>query len=428
MQQPLPHTRRVASFWVGLLAITVGALALRAWYAFTVPGLLGGDQNYYHQQANLIADGHWFVDPFLVTLEGRFVPSALHPPLWPLVLSVPSWFGASSIDAHRLVGCALGAGTVLVLGMVGRRLVDERTGLVIAGIASVYPNLWLPDGILESEALYGLLIALVLLLAYRWYDESRLSTAVVLGLVIGLSAITRGEGWLLMPLLAVPLLLGRRGIEPRRRILAVLASGVAAVLVVTPWLLYNALRFDAPVPISTNGNLTIAETNCKLAYSGPNVGFYSDLPQCQPTRHVGEDEAQWAERSREKGLGYARDHASELPRVMSFRVLREWGIYKPEQEVALASVLYGRDENISRLGFWLFVFIVPFAMGGAVLLRRRHRPLTPMVALLLVATLSALLVVPEVRYRVAAEIGLVILAGVLVSTFLAPSNWLNRRA
>jgi 4-amino-4-deoxy-L-arabinose transferase-like glycosyltransferase len=419
-QYSTPHARGIDRFWAGLLAISTGAIAFRLWYALTIPGVLGGDQNYYHQQANLIADGRWFVDPFRLVLEGQLTESALHPPLWPLLLSVSSWIGETNIDSHRVVGCAVGTGTVVVLGLVGRHLVDDRTGLVVAGLASVYPDLWLPDGTLEAETLFALLLAFTLLAAYRWNDEPTRRRAAVLGVVIALATLTRAEGLLLLPLLAAPLMLFRAPLPRRTRLAALSMTIGVAALPLVPWVVYNASRFDAPVLISTNGDVAISQTNCKIAYSGPNVGYYSDRPSCEPRRRDVEDEAQWAARIRRRGLAYARDHIGELPRVVTFRFIRQLGLYKAEQQFDLASVLHGRDTNISRVGFGVFALSLPLAIGGAVILRRRGQPLVPLLSLVFLSVLSTLVLFAEIRFRVPAELAVVVLAGVFLSSLLAP--------
>src|SRR5262249_58334721 len=51
------------------------------------------------------------------------------PILWPAVLSVPERLGITSPTGLRIVGALIGAGTVAVLGLLGRR-VGNRLGVV----------------------------------------------------------------------------------------------------------------------------------------------------------------------------------------------------------------------------------------------------------------------------------------------------------
>src|SRR5439155_1354952 len=73
------------------------------------PHLRGhGDSSYYHQFANVIADGHGFVDP------GNGTPTALHPPLFPLLLALATKLGAGSYLGHRVAVCLVGAAVLVI--------------------------------------------------------------------------------------------------------------------------------------------------------------------------------------------------------------------------------------------------------------------------------------------------------------------------
>lgn len=61
------------------------------------------------------------------------------------------------------------------------------------------------DGAMLSESLYGLLVALSLLCAFRLLDRPGVVRGGLLGVTIGLGALARGEALLLVPLLLVPI-------------------------------------------------------------------------------------------------------------------------------------------------------------------------------------------------------------------------------
>ena len=72
-----------------------------------------------------------------------------------------------------------GAGVVLLIGLIGRTVAGDRAGLIAAAIAALYPNLWINDGLVMSETLATLAVALAILLAYRfgrsptWRERAR---------------------------------------------------------------------------------------------------------------------------------------------------------------------------------------------------------------------------------------------------------------
>ena len=111
---------------------------------------LHGDDFFYHWQANTLADGKGFLNPFTWKALGRLEPSAAHPPLYSLYLSVLSWLGFDTPLAHRLASCVLGVAAVVVVGLRGRGASPATgPGSSRAGVAAVYPQLWINDGMLD---------------------------------------------------------------------------------------------------------------------------------------------------------------------------------------------------------------------------------------------------------------------------------------
>src|SRR3954464_11671429 len=154
-----PATR--AGFSVWLAAIAAGALAVRLVYVLVLtPHLRGlGDATYYHELANVLGDGRGFVDP------SNGTATALHPPLFPLLLALPSALGLYSYQAHRVIVTLMGTATIVAVGLVARHVAGERAGLVAAALAAVSPVLISADGAVMSETLLGLLPALCALQA-----------------------------------------------------------------------------------------------------------------------------------------------------------------------------------------------------------------------------------------------------------------------
>ena len=68
--------------------------------------------------------------------------------------------GGTGQEAQRLLGSLFGAGTIVTLAVLGRRVGGDRVGLIAAAVAAVYPMLITADGALMSESLYGFLVAL----------------------------------------------------------------------------------------------------------------------------------------------------------------------------------------------------------------------------------------------------------------------------
>jgi 4-amino-4-deoxy-L-arabinose transferase-like glycosyltransferase len=383
-----------------LAAIAAGGLAVRLIHVLVLtPDLRGsGDSAYYHGLANLLGDGHGFVDP----ASGS--ASALHPPLFPLLLAPFSALGLDSYEAHRVLVSLIGTGTVVVVGLLGRQVAGARAGLLAAGIAAAYPVLIAADGAVMSETLLGLLVALAALAAYRLAERPTLARAALLGGLIGLATLTRGEGLLLLPLLVFALP------RPRLKHLGVVAA--AFVVVLAPWTIRNLTTFDKPVPISTNDGTLIAGANCPDTYRGHDIGSW-DI-RCVPAGPV-EDESQAAARARRAGLDYAGDHLGRVPLVLLARVGRTFELFQPIRQAESAEA---RAAGIEVAGAVAFLLLVPLGVYGVVVLRRRRVPVSPLLAAFGLALGATLVGYGVPRFRHPADVALVVLVGVALDALL----------
>ena len=394
-------------FTIALGVIVAGALVVRLVYVLVrlrhEP--LGGDSLYYSLQGHDLAHGRWFIEPYRFRLDHVTEPSAYHPPLFSLYLGAVSRLGADSFLAHRIAACVVGAAAVGAVGFLGRRLAGNRVGLLAAGIAALYPYLWINDAVVLSESLLALITALMLLAAYAFWCTPSPWRAAALGAGIGLLALTRAEGVLLFALLALPVAFAVPGLEWRRRLERIGVMALAALVLVLPWVAFNLARFDAPAYLSTGSGVTLLDSSCNAVYSGPFIGWWSFL--CIPDR-ISNDEAVNDRENREVALRYVRHHISELPKVVAARVGRMWGVFRPFQTADLD----GRGVNADRAGLVASYVLIPLAIGGLVVLRRRREPILPMLALGAMVTITAALFYGAVRFRVPADVAIVVCAAV----------------
>ncbi len=374
--------------------VVLAAFALRLVYALTVaPGTAGAvdDGWWYQWVARDIANGHGYYVPFGLQL----VPTAEHGPLYPTVLAGAIKLGITGDAPLRALGALFGAITITAIGLIGRRVGGDRLGLLAAAIAAVSPLMIAADGALTSETLYAAVIALALLAALRLAERVGSGRAAVLGVLIGLAALTRSEALLLLVLVAIPLT-WRGGW--RRVVIPIVCAGV----VLTPWVVRNWSVFDRPVLTNNEGDV-LAASNCARTYHGHNLGYVSLLCLAPETGN----EAQKAARWRSDGLGYARDHASRLPVVLPARFLRTWGFYQP----ARSSQERSRDTRLTRGGVVFDFVLILLAIAGVAALRRRRRELLVLLAPFVMVSLAAMATYGAVRFRHAAEIPLTVLAG-----------------
>jgi hypothetical protein len=368
--------------------------------------------------ANAIANGHGLRVPreyllgqgSLTDYSGGSVPTAYHPPLFPALLAIPSKLGLTSYGEHRAAGCAMGAATVGVVGLAGRRLAGERLGLTAAALAAVYLPAIANESVLMSESLYGLTIAATILAAVWLVEAPSAGRAAVLGAAIGLAALTRAEALALVVLL-VPFAV--RGAPAGRLRLAAVAL-LATAVVVAPWCVRNTLEFDRPVAISTGDGGVLAGANNHDAYHGAQAGAWNlgglALPASARADRL--DDAELSARLRRKGLDYAGDHAGRLLPVMGVRVLRTWSVWPldPGEKVTYNAFVSGRDRTAEWATLLMGWVVMALAIAGAVSLRRRGAPLAPLVAPLVLVTVVSASFFGDVRFREAADVSVALLA------------------
>ena len=403
-------------FWRILLLIVLAALALRIGYVLLAkrhePAL--GDQIYYVAQANTLARGGGFTDP----RDGS--QTAEHPPLTALALTPTAWV-AEQLDAGgdhllpmRLTMTFFGAAVVLVIGLLGRSVAGNRAGLLAAAIAAVYPNLWINDGLVMSEALATLSVALAILFTYRFIRAPRPATAAWVGIAVGLAMLARAELGLLLPLMVLPVALMLHALSVKRQLLLFLVACAVALAVVSPWLASNLTRFNDPVLFSTNDGLTLCGANLDNTWYGDGTGVWALDCAAYPVQG---DRSEVSNALRQKGLDYIGDHLSRLPVVLAVREARVWSLYAPGF-MANYNVYEGRDVEVSWAGFFAFWILVPCAVVGTVMLRRRRVPITPLVSQFVIVAVTAAVIYGLVRFRVPAEVSLVVLAAVAVDGWL----------
>jgi 4-amino-4-deoxy-L-arabinose transferase-like glycosyltransferase len=334
---------------------------------------------------------------------GHSLPSAEKPPLYSLVLAAETKLGGSSFHAHRLLGALLGAGTIILIGLVARRIGGPRLGLIAAALIAVNPILWRWDTHVLSEPLYGTVLALLLFTAYWSRERPSARRAAVLGGVVGLAGLTRPEALIFLALMALLWLLWER----RAGLVPVAAMCATCALVMAPWVIRNWSAFDRPV-VSNQSAETIAGANCPTTYYGIGIGFW-DVRCLTPIGTVTQNEAERGAAQKAKGLHYARDHLGRAPLVLAARIGRTWGFFRP---VAT---------SLNKVEAWV---LLALAIPGLILLRRRGAPTAILLLPAAVVTIASALSFGWLRYRFGADIALTVFAAATVEMAVV---WVARR-
>lgn len=405
-----------------LLVITLAALVLRVLFVLVSQrdyDIGQGDSFYYHRGAELLVDGHGFVAPHQWD-EGIEMQAASHPPVYILYLAAFTAVGLGTVLQHMLASCLLGAGAVALVGLIGRRFAGDRVGLIAAGIAAVYPQMWINDGMLMSESAAVFFGLAAILAIYRFHERRTHRRAAVMGFAIAVAALSRSELILLAPLVAVPMCLAGRGDAWRPRLEKLVVAGLGALVLIGPWVAYNLSRFEHPVYLSAGLEITQAVSNCDDTYSGEFIGYWSydcQVPIDDAATARGLDRYEESVRSRYMGEAareYIGDHLGEVPGVVAARIGRIAGVYRPTQQLAFDSFTEGRPRWAAQLAAWGYWTLAPLAVAGAVIARRRGHLLYPLLAVIATVVFAVVITFAGTRYRAPAEPVLALLAAVFL--------------
>jgi 4-amino-4-deoxy-L-arabinose transferase-like glycosyltransferase len=402
-------------FTRSLGAITAIGLVVRVVYVlgFRRDNTVGGDAYFYHYGANLLVHGKGFIAPLqYIALHIRLV-AADHPPLYVLFLAIPSAFGLGTTLAHMLWSACLGTATIVLTGLVGRRVAGNRAGLITAVIVAISPNVWIYDGAVLSETVAIFVATLALLLAYRAWDRPTLLRFCALGAGCGLAMLARSELVLLIPVLLWPVALLADRPAWRARLERAGAATLVAMALVAPWVGFNLARFRHPVLLSSQLETTLAGSNCDDTYHGADIGLFTQNCLSLYPHDPHEEESVTAQTLRKGATHYIRTHLGRAPVVAAARVGRVTGVYRVSEQIDLDVFVEGRERPLAIVGLLAGYATGVAAVAGAVIVRRRRGPpVFPLVVLPAVVLFTVAVTYATDRFRASAETALAVLAAV----------------
>lgn len=352
---------RPSRFETWLLAITGAALLLRvavAWH-FRDLGAVGyGDQEDYRTLAHNLR--HYGT---LGTAGPGGPGSARRMPGYPTLVAATLELPGSDRFAVACVQALLGAITVGLTGLLGRRIGGPTVGLLGALLVAAWPSQVLFTPLFLSETLFTtLLVGALAVLHWRLPGQQR---ALAGGLLLGAACLVRPAA-LPVVIVSVAGALARRD----RRTAAVVAIGAAALMM--PWVARNAITMRALVVTDTSGGFTLCQGNSDGA--GPSE---PTRPDC--LHRPGEGEVAVNRRLTSAALSWMTRHPGQEAKLIAQRA---WFLMSSDGDAALEYSTPGQTgidpatvDGWRRLcDAWWRVLVIP-GLTGVVLvaLDRRWR-------------------------------------------------------
>jgi 4-amino-4-deoxy-L-arabinose transferase-like glycosyltransferase len=358
-------------------------------------------------------------------------PTAFRAPLWPATLAgvyaISDPLTSDRWLAGRVANALLGTVAVALMGFIGGRLWGRRVGLIALGVGATCVPLIVVGGSLLTETLFTVLaLAAVATTVVAVGSPHRVRWALLAGLFVGAAALTRTNGLVLLPALA----LGLWGPAPRRSWRALAPVGallVTTVLAIVPWTLRNANRMDAFVPVSTEtGSALIGTYNTTVqnAPNHPRTWHWPRLiPELRPLLSKRLEEPARQRQLTEAAFDYLGDHPLAPIPTVATNVGRFFGLGGPDWWRYSARTIDVPETAADLAMAWLAVAAPFMLVGIAAAWRRRGPPWLWLVPVLLL--LSATIVVGELRFRAPVDPFLVLLAALGADAVL---TWLRRPA
>jgi hypothetical protein len=296
-------------------------LAIVVWVP-TVP--VSDAWSYYQRAANLVDHARYEAIP------GR--RDATFPPAYPLLLAALFAVADHRLLVAKLLNCALAGASIVLTGLLARRLAGDRAAMLAAALAALYPRSILATPLILSEHLMLPLLLGWLLLMLQPSFWWRWARPVLGGVLLAGLSLTRSVGYLLWPIWTVADLVARR---PWRRVLAeaILIVAVQHVLM-APWAWRNLQVLGAPVLLTSIGGVDLFMGNNPSA-TGGWYPWWIDVVAIDPDFNkrplLDQDRV-----ARDAALSWMRAHPAEVARLY---VRKWWIMFRDERYVADWAVL-----------------------------------------------------------------------------------------
>lgn len=310
---------------VVLLAVVVRLgifCALPSLFRFEQSGAVHGSDAYDQYARNLLQTG----------VYGRTagVPDAVIPPLYSYVLAgIYGVFGRSgfSVALSNILWDCL---SITCLYAIAKRLFKsgDHVGVLAGLFYALYPylifqNLTLIDTPFFMTLLHAFVLLVIMLRDRARMDRGTLFIALLAGMVLGLSMLTRALLPLLALLVALWFLFRLSFWQTLFRLLPVALVGV---LVMLPWIIRNYNLYQTLVPTALNFGDNFYQGNSEYTIPYFRAGYDVQWVPPPPLTTTDVFSVQASRDRFDAGLKYLREHPEQIPDLLWTKFLVHWSI------------------------------------------------------------------------------------------------------
>ena len=335
-------------------------------------------ENWYPFTPANTPTAHWsFIYPLY--LAGLYAVTGYHP-----------------LVARLVQGAVGGALVCLLVYLIGRRVVNENTGLIGAALAAIYGYFIYYNVALMTETFFIVFVLFSLYLGLRLKEKPALARWALLGLALGMAALLRQTILLFIPFLLLWLYweLKKDGIRWWYFTVPV----VVIILCIAPWTFRNYVVYHQFLLLNSNAGYALFASN--------NPGLGIDWRNDQvvvpvPDELAGQNEAQLNQALTQRGVEFILADPGRYLWLNLDKTL-EYFRFWPSSDSS-------RISNLNRLlSFGLYL---PFMLFGLGLSFSRWRVFVPLYLFMVIHTAIHLLSWPSPRYRLPVDAVLLVFAG-----------------
>ncbi len=259
-----------------LLGITIVALIVRLIAAWEMATVAGGMNNALAPLPT--SDLATYIELGKECAQGNFPDTFYYQP-WYYAVFLPFCYilSGNSLWMVIIVQALLSGATVFLAGWCGKKVFSEKAGLIAAGLTAISSSLILYVPFHQNETLQTFHLTGLFALTLLALEKRKVWLWGITGLAAGISILTRGNIWLVIPVILCGLVIsGRKNDLPWKKVIVHFAVFIFCMLIIQlPFIIHNSLATGKFTGASTAANAVLALGNTPEAPAG---GRHPGLP------------------------------------------------------------------------------------------------------------------------------------------------------
>jgi len=351
----------------------------------------------YDERAMHILDGKGFGQ------QGRLI--SYKEPFYSFFLAgIYSVFG-HNYAAARIMQAFLGALVCVIIFLISARLFNPKIAFISGLISAFNPGFVKSAEYLLTENLYTFLLVLAVYFLVRQAQEGGIKNLVILGLILGVTALTRAVIFF-FPLF-IALFMGKHLIpgnySNKKCAAAIILFIFCFILPISPWTIRNWKVHHRFVPIVSRTGAGLYTSY--LPPKGKLFGFDADDENTRQARLI-ESEVERDAFLKRKALDYIIKNPRAVLKLELLKIAYFWSVF---------------DWEIVGYGVYNFMygFILPFFIYAIAATRAGFRKLLPVYLPIIYSFLIALATYGSPRFRLPVEPYIIILGSAGIVSFVS---------